>query len=607
MSANCSFDRSAALREYAKRLELRRQALDRRAREDGRIAVARLAVVVAGIAVTVGAYRSGAVSPAVGFLFPPLFLALVVLHERVLQAKARAARAVRHVERGLARVEDRWRGTGTGGERFADESHPFAADLDLFGPGSIFELLCTARTREGEARLASYLTHAATSEVVRARQIAVRELAPQLDLREDVDVLAEHVAAHGDDTALLTWAAKDAALPSWVLPAAGALVAGSVSTLALAAGGLVDPLVAAGVLTGQSAFAALVRRRAAAALAGVDGAVEELKVLAGLLFRIEEAAFQAPLLASLQRRLRTDGEPPSRVVARLIAHVERLHQQQNQFFLPIAALLLWRTVHAALIARWRVWAGPRLADWIDAVAEIEALLALSAYAWEHPDDAEPEILDEAVPGAVVLVGEALGHPLLAGGGVRNDLSLGGAHPQLLVVSGSNMSGKSTFLRTVGVNVVLALAGGRVRARRLSLSPMALGCTLRVQDSLEKGASRFYAEILRLKTIMGLAADGPNRPLLFLLDELLAGTNSRDRQVGGAAILRGLVERGAVGLASTHDLALAAVADGLGDRAKNVHFEDVLDGQRVAFDYRLRDGVVERSNALALMRAVGLDV
>jgi DNA mismatch repair ATPase MutS len=176
---------------------------------------------------------------------------------------------------------------------------------------------------------------------------------------------------------------------------------------------------------------------------------------------------------------------------------------------------------------------------------------------------------------------------------------------LLIVSGSNMSGKSTLLRSLGTSVVLAQAGGTVRARRLRLSPLTLGASIRINDSLQQGSSRFYAEITRLKQLVGLAEDAP--PLLFLLDELLAGTNSHDRRVGAAALIRGLLERGALGLLTTHDLALAEIADGLGDRAANVHFEDRLEEGRVIFDYRMREGVVSRSNALELMRTVGLEV
>ena len=188
--------------------------------------------------------------------------------------------------------------------------------------------------------------------------------------------------------------------------------------------------------------------------------------------------------------------------------------------------------------------------------------------------------------------------------VRADLLLAD-EPRVLIVSGSNMSGKSTLLRTLGVNTVLALSGAPVRARALRLTPLQVGASIRIQDSLQAGASRFYAEITRLRQIVDLTAGA--LPVLFLLDEILHGTNSHDRRIGAEGLVRGLINRGAIGLVTTHDLALARIADELSPRAANVHFEDHLEEGRMIFDYLLRPGVVQKSNALELMRSVGLEV
>ena len=217
-----------------------------------------------------------------------------------------------------------------------------------------------------------------------------------------------------------------------------------------------------------------------------------------------------------------------------------------------------------------------------------------------PEDPFPEIVE----GSTVLEAEDVRHPLLPRSEcVPNSIKFGG-DLQLLVISGSNMSGKSTLLRTVGTNVALALAGAPVSAQRMKLSPLAIGATLRVQDSLLGGTSRFYAEIQRLRDIMELTE---KLPVLLLLDEILYGTNSHDRTIGAEAVIRGLVEQGAIGFVTTHDLALAKVADALAPRAANAHFEDRLEDGKMIFDYNLRPGVVQRSNALELMRAVGLKV
>ncbi|HEX8128166.1 MAG TPA: hypothetical protein VF527_03625, partial [Pyrinomonadaceae bacterium] len=264
-------------------------------------------------------------------------------------------------------------------------------------------------------------------------------------------------------------------------------------------------------------------------------------------------------------------------------------------------VLLWPLQFAIAIERWRQSSGTAVARWLAAVGELEALGSLAGYSYEHPDDPFPELLE----GEARFEGEALGHPLIPEArSVRTDLRLSD-DLRVLIVSGSNMSGKSTLLRTLGTNTVLALAGAPVRARALSLSPLQVGASIRVQDSLQAGASRFYAEITRLRQIVELTEGA--LPVLFLLDEILHGTNSHDRRIGAEGVVRGLIERRAIGLITTHDLALARIAEELAPRAANVHFEDHLEGGKMTFDYLLRPGTVQRSNALELMRSVGLEV
>ena len=274
-------------------------------------------------------------------------------------------------------------------------------------------------------------------------------------------------------------------------------------------------------------------------------------------------------------------------------------------FAPIAALVSWSLHVGAAIESWRLEFGRHVPEWLAIAGEYEALSSLAAYAYEHPSDPFPIITDdlENADGPAVFEGIRLGHPLVpASRMVRNDVVLAG-EVRMLIVSGSNMSGKSTLLRTVGVNTVLAMAGAPVRAERLTLSPLAAGATLHIQDSLQAGRSRFFAEITRLRRISDLAGKQPR--LMFLLDEILQGTNSHDRRVGAAAILRSLVDRGAIGLITTHDLALTAIADETGGGAVNVHFDDEFREGQLVFDYRLKPGPVTRSNALELIRAVGL--
>jgi DNA mismatch repair ATPase MutS len=248
----------------------------------------------------------------------------------------------------------------------------------------------------------------------------------------------------------------------------------------------------------------------------------------------------------------------------------------------------------------RQTSGPEFGRWLAILGEIEALCARAAHSFECPDDPFPEVVDAGA----VFEAKALGHPLPARERcVRNDLTLGRG-TSLLIISGSNMAGKSTLLRAAGANAVLALAGAPVRARRLRLAPLAVGGTLRVQDSLSAGRSRFQAETLRVRRLLEMAGGAP--PLLFLLDELFQGTNSADRRLGAEAVLRQLMAAGAIGLVTTHDLALTEIADRLDGRAANVHFEDRFDDGGLTCDYRMKPGVVCHPNGLALMRAVGIN-
>jgi DNA mismatch repair ATPase MutS len=235
---------------------------------------------------------------------------------------------------------------------------------------------------------------------------------------------------------------------------------------------------------------------------------------------------------------------------------------------------------------------------------MEALFSLAGYSFEHPADPFPEFAAGA-DCHPVFEGEDLGHPLLPSAQcVRNSVRLDD-DTRLLLISGSNMSGKSTFLRTVGINAVLANAGAPVRAKSLRLSPLLLGTRIRTTDSLQEGRSNFYTEILRIRQVF--EQTNQQQPLLFLFDELLEGTNSKDRRIGGEGLLRALLTRRSIGIATTHDLALTEIAASLGGNVRNAHFQDFVEQGEMRFDYKLRDGVVARSNALELMRLIGLNV
>jgi DNA mismatch repair ATPase MutS len=352
------------------------------------------------------------------------------------------------------------------------------------------------------------------------------------------------------------------------------------------------------------------RTRVKAITEAAEHPSRDLDLLANVISCIEAQTFQSARLQRIRGQLETTGEPASRRIHRLHVMMSRLDDAHNEFFAPIAAAVMWQTQFAMALESWRARSGAAIRRWLEAVGEFEALCSLAAYSFEHPNDPFPELTPSAGPQDACFDARALGHPLMPEATfVRNDVHLGG-ELRLLIISGSNMSGKSTLLRSIGLNAVLAWAGATVRAHSLRISPLQVGASLRVVDSIQDGRSRFYAEITRLRQIMDLAnghaGDGA-RTLLFLIDEMLSGTNSHDRRIGAEALARTLVGRGAIGLITTHDLALAHIAEALGATAVNMHFSDTIADGRLNFDYRLRPGIVEHSNALELMRSVGLEV
>jgi MutS domain V len=578
--------------EYQKRFTERQTQVDRLGRRDALLGHARGVVFVAGLVLGWLAWGRYAISGAWVGADAAGFVALVLLHDRALGRRRLAERAAAHYRRALERLDGKWIGAGEPGTRFAEPGHPYAADLDLFGRGSLFELLCTARTGAGEKALADFLRAPANAETARARQAAVDELRGRVDLREQLDLVGEEVRREAErPDELPAWGERARVLDpgDWLLRG-GALIfgAGALGLLVWwSLGGPAWPFLAAVAV--ESLIYRAARTRLEQAGRAIFQAERELGILARVLGLLEREPVAAPRLVELQKSL-----SGSKAIAELSRLAALLVAQKNQFFAPLAYLVMWPVQVAFAVEGWRARHGRNIARWLAAAGELEALAALGGYAFEHPDDPFPEIADGAVFDAA-----GLAHPLLPNA-VANDVRLGG-DTRVLLVSGSNMSGKSTLLRTVGTNLVLALAGAPVRAGRMRASVLYIGATLRIQDSLQEGASRFYAEIKRLRQIVDLTAAGP---VLFLLDEILAGTNSHDRRIGAEGVVRGLVERGAVGLLTTHDLALAEMQI---PGAVNVHFEDHLEDGQLRFDYRMRPGVVRKSNALELMRAVGLKV
>lgn len=596
--------------EYLQRLEARQEVFAAKERAHIRIGNCKLLIIAAGLVVAWLSLRDHKFSAA--WIAAPLLLyfTVAVLHERVLRSRNRAERAASFYRRGIGRIEDRWVGTGETGDAFRDDKHVYASDLDLFGRGSLFELLSNARTPMGEARLAGWLAAPSDVGAILARQEMVAELRDKLELREHLAVVGAELRPRLEPAALAAWSEMPPVLPAPPLRIVWALL----SVIAVATGvvglyiGLWWPFYL--TLISELLILVWVRKRAESTIGAAAANAEGLLLFAEILKRLEEESFSSPRLQTLSATLKrgesdaSASDPASRSVRRLSRIVTWIDAREG-LIAKILELPMLYTIQVAYTAEaWRLRCGAQMRGWIETTGEMEALLSLAAYSFEHPADPFPKFIEPHEREAL-LHGEELGHPLIpAATCVRNNVRLD-RETQVLLVSGSNMSGKSTFLRTVGINAVLAMAGAPIRGASLTLTPLSVGTRLRTPDSLQEGRSGFYSEVLRIKQVFDLANHAI--PLLFLFDELLEGTNSKDRKIGAEGLIGALLHRGAIGIVTTHDLALTAISVTLGTLVRNAHFQDYVEDGKMRFDYTLREGVVAKSNAIALMRLIGLDV
>ncbi|MFP6582596.1 MAG: hypothetical protein VCD00_08575, partial [Candidatus Hydrogenedentota bacterium] len=599
-------DKSAPLPHtvYRDRIARMRATLSDLENRDRFLSNSRFIVFLVIVGVSIAAWRSPAVSLWWASIPGVVFIGLLTVHARVGREINRMQDGIRFYEGGLARIGDTWSGMGTPGDAWAPEEHPYARDLDLFGTGSLFELLNTTRTQFGEETLSKWMCAPASIDTIESRREAVAELRERLDLREALGVAGADIRSGLHPIRLRSWAtSRQGRLSKKTMWLARGLTVLSFWAIAhLLNGGFMLYFPLLNLFIANLFFLRFAERHFEERMAGIDSAVQDLRLFVLLAECLEKEEFSSPLLAAHQKRL-TRGE---RSASESIRNLERmfvaLEQIRNQLFAPFAILWLWVIHMMDAIEGWRESHGELILEWMNALGEIEALCALATYSFEHPDDATATLVRQDTPR---VEGIDLGHPLLPSTQcVRNGVTLNREH-SLIVVSGSNMSGKSTYLRTIGINIVLALMGAPVRAKSMALTPCMVGASIRVEDSIQEGISHFYAEILRLKLIESLAAK--KLPVVFLIDEILHGTNSNDRRVGTEGVMNHLLALGAIGLITTHDLELTRMRGFEQAKMRNVHFEDRMEKDALEFDYRVRDGVVVNSNALALMRSIGIDI
>jgi hypothetical protein len=539
-----------------------------------------------------------------GLLLFAGYVALAVIHSGILRDEDRWRVLLGLNERGLARLEGRWHDFADQGQHLVADEHLYAADLDVVGKGSLFQRLDETGTRQGEATLGAWLlAPAPDAHTIRERQGCVRELGPEVDFRQALIAEAKMAGKEkADPSRFIAWAEAPSALTAirWGFPLAHLLPPFTIISGLLSANELLPGWPFAVGLALQIAVVFATRKPIAALWDAVTLSERGFVRFEETFKAIDAQRFEHPALLALQRGLQEGPTVSSRLrgFSRLLGFAELKHS--GQLHPIINALTLWDLLVLFRLDRWREIHGRGVRGWFEALARLEALSAFATWTFERPDDVFPEVGDDEVS----LTATALGHPLLEVP-VRNDVTLPGPG-SALVITGSNMSGKTTLMRAMGLNAVMALAGLPVCARAMRCSRAQVMTSMRLKDSLERGVSYFYAEVQRIKTLLTTAQAHPSR-CLFLLDELFMGTNTRERQIASRALMVMLLDTGAAGAVATHDLSICELARERPAKLRNVHFRDLERDGEMTFDYTLREGVVETTNALEVLRRAGVPI
>ena len=590
------------IRFYDERIAQHRATLEALKRKIYHAGTLRLLIVVTAlVAVWIARGAGWAVLTGIAVACVVPFVALMVYHNRLAVQRDFAAELLRLNEAERRAIDYDFSAFDGGGE-YAAAAHPFALDLDVFGEQSLFRSLNRTVTSAGQSLLAQWFMRPLTERAaVLRRREAIRELADRPDFRQRfyaTGIASKGQRARASDAWMkgmprfadrAVWRMLKVLVPAlWIVVAVGCAV------------GAFPTWAAGGMLAVSFGVANLPARRIHVLCKSADRMEGVLKSYAALIARVEAETFCAESLVALRRRfVPAEGVSASQAIRGLSRLIGALDQRYSMAGLLLNLFLLRDVWLAARVERWMARHARHAADWFGALAEVDALCSLGGFAFNHPDYPYPELTDAYFR----MEGRELGHPLIHRDRcVRNDLHIA-RPPHFVVITGANMAGKSTYLRTVGVNFLLACMGLPVCAEQLTVSPAPLFTSLRTADSLAAGESYFFAELKRLKQIIDRLQAGEQ--LFIILDEILKGTNSEDKRKGSLALMKQLVGRGACGIIATHDLQLGALADEFPDAVENGCFEADMTADTLTFSYRLRPGVAQNMNACFLMKRMGI--
>lgn len=592
--------------QYEKRKKYYASQLEKLTRMINQLSNVRLVTFLAGCVLAVFLYMTQRSSLGLGMLIVTLvsFVGLVLWHQKLRSQQNYIRVLYENHDQALKRLEGHWKSFTDDGEDFKDPAHPYSEDLDLFGSGSLFQWINIAKTFKGREKLKEVLTEPPEGiGTIQKRQEAIMELARNLAWRQRFLAEARMTKRPLNSPKLIIEWAKTydpTYLGSGVMIITRAL---PIITSAFLLFYLLTSRVSFWFpLTGLviQSIILFVGKQRGKALNAVYTYKDNIKIYEKMLERFEKRTFQSDYLQALKKGLYDrDGKTAFEQIRKLSGLAELIANRGNAMFLMINILTLWDIQCMIALESWKEKSGRSLGRWVDTIAELEALSSLAIIHWDHPAWGFPEITAESSG----IVAVKMGHPLLESS-VCNDLSMEKGSG-ILLITGSNMSGKSTLLRTAGINLVLAYAGAPVCAHRFSCSMLQIYTCMRVSDNLGENISSFYAELLRIKQIV--SASKTEGKIFFLLDEIFKGTNSQDRHAGAKVLIRQLSKVGAMGMVSTHDLELGDLERESGRRIRNYHFREYYKNDEIHFDYKLRSGISTTRNAMYLIKMAGIDV
>ncbi|QGU96763.1 DNA mismatch repair protein [Clostridium bovifaecis] len=542
---------------------------------------------------------------AVFLAFLLAFIMLVKMHNKAIEKRSYMTALHEINDKSIKRIEGEWKQFIDTGEEFVDAEHNYSKDLDIFGKGSLFQWINTTVTYLGRERLRE-IFEKPSKEIsdIYERQEAVGELAEKLDFRQNF--MAEGMIAakeiHNPEE-LFLWANSrkkfycnpllNFIIYIWPLITVIAILLPFTTRTPYYMGALVI-CINIGILMWDNEDRSRV-------LGTVDKYKENIRTYYGMLQALEKEQFHSRYIKNIKSNLINDkGDTASEQIRKLSVIEEKVSGRRNVYYSIINILTLSDYRYMRVLEMWKKDSGECINKWLNTLGEIEALAGLSIIKYDNPEWVMPSFTENQS----LLSAKEMGHPLLTGERVCNDLKMQ-KPSNILLITGSNMSGKSTLLRTAGINLVLAYAGAPVCAKEFSCSVMEIYTCMRVSDDLERSISSFYAEILRIKKIV--EATKRDKQIFFLLDEIFKGTNSMDRHTGAKVLINRLSREGALGLVSTHDLELGELEEESQGKVKNYHFREYYKEDKIYFDYKLRSGISTTRNALYLIKMAGIEI